>query len=343
MLKNKKIFILLLSITLSLTLFSACSSGIKKSKVKYTEQKYLMGTSVQVDVCIEENQFEKVEDTYKKIWDRLDEISWRMNVFDEKSEVTLINLSKGSIVQVQPDTYKLLKDSKYFSKITGGAFDITVWPLIKLWKESVEVNIIPSDKKIKEVKSKIGEDKIVLLNDLKLKLLNPDSKIDLGAIAKGYAIDEVARILRENSVNNFFIDAGGDVYVGGLNCDNELWRIGIKDPRNKKYIFKVLRLTNAAVATSGNYEQYFEIEGRRWSHILNPITGYPQEDVISATVIAATAEEADALATALCVLGHPKSTKLIDQLKTPYASLVIVKREANKIEVYPSEEFKKYE
>ena len=141
---------------------------------------------------------------------------------------------------------------------------------------------------------------------------------------------------------NFFIDAGGDIYVGGKNCSGEPWRIGIRDPRDRSKIIDIVNVADKAVATSGDYEQYYQIQDQVWSHIINPITGYPQKDVISATVIAQSAIEADALATALCVLGQDRGTEHINALEKPYASLIIVKCESETIKKFASEEYEKY-
>ena len=143
----------------------------------------------------------------------------------------------------------------------------------------------------------------------------------MGGIAKGYALDEAARILRKSRVQNFHLDAGGDVYVGGKNCDQQLWRIGIRDPKSRDKIIDVVHVTDRAVATSGNYEQYYKVANQKWSHIINTVTGFPQKEVVSSTVIAKSATDADALATAISVLGKSSGIKIIDGLKDDYATL----------------------
>lgn len=334
---------LLASLVLSLAVISGCASDQKSSLEKYSETKMLMGTIVQIDVCRDDQNASKIKSAYDGVWRRMEDISSRMNVFDEHSDVAKINNSNLKPVSIGADTYRVLKDSIYFARTTKGAFDITVWPLIKLWRESEEDNILPSRQQIKTARAAVGFENIQLLADNHVKLLNGETKVDLGAIAKGYAIDEAARIFREHGIRNFFIDAGGDIYVGGRNCIDELWHIGIRDPRDKSRILDVVAVTDSAVATSGNYEQYYEIQNEQWSHIINPVTGYPQKGVISTTVIAPKAIQADALATALCVLGGDVGTKYIDTLKEPYASLIIIRHGSGRIKKFVSQEFEKFQ
>ena len=164
----------------------------------------------------------------------------------------------------------------------------------------------------------------------------------MGGIAKGYAVDEAARVFREKGIDSFFIDAGGDVYAGGRNCVGKPWRIGIRDPRDSKNIIDVVEVIDGAVATSGDYEQYYEIRNQRWSHIIDPSSGYPQKEVISATVIAPSAMRADALATALCVLGVRLGTDHIDELGKKYASLMIIDKRTDGIKKISSHEYNNY-
>lgn len=308
---------------------------------KYRETQMLMGTIVHIDVCREAQNTESSKSAYKAAWERLENIAWRMNVLDARSDVAKINTSTEPVL-VGPDTYAVLTHALKYFRQTEGAFDITVWPLINLWKQSEKNNIFPTPEQIQKTLKMIGADNIQLLPNNFVKRVNSETQIDLGGIAKGYAVDEVARIFREHGVSNFFIDAGGDIYVGGQNCSGEPWRVGIRDPRDKSKIIDIVELTNGAVATSGNYEQYYTIENERWSHIIDPNSGYPQKDVVSSTVIAPSAMEADALATALCVLGGDSGTGLIDALAAKYASLIIVGGQSNQIKKYPSQTYAGY-
>ena len=324
-------------------LFLACGIYIWKKNTrsrKYSETKILMGTYVKLDVCSSERN---IADTYAHIWERLEDISWRMNVYDNRSDVARLNGSHFEPVYIGQDTYAVLDRSVYFTKTTSGAFDITVEPLIELWRASADKNIIPDQKQIEAVLGAVGSDKFELLSDNRVRLKNPQTKIDLGGIAKGYAVDEAARIFREHGIMNFFIDAGGDVYAGGKNCAGKLWRIGIKDPRDRTGIIDTVDVSNSAVVTSGNYEQYLVIQGQQWSHIFDPRTGYPQKDVVSATVIGPTAMDTDAMATALCVLGGESGTTYINTLPEQFASLIVVRQRSGEIQLFPSSHYVKYQ
>ncbi len=317
-----------------------CAGGSKEALERYRESRFLMGTTVHVDVCVEASNAGKIKLAYQQVWERLEDISWRMNVFDERSDVARINKAGLNVVAVGADTYYVLQKALDYTRLTQGAFDITVWPLIQLWKYSEEKNVFPSAAEILEAKQKVGSHKIRLLGDNRVQMLQRAVQIDLGGIAGGYAVDEAARILRENGITNFFIDDGGDIYAGGYNCERQPWRIGIGDPRDRAKMLDIIALSNASVTTSGNYERYYEIEGERLSHILNPLTGYPQKEVVSATMIAPTAIEADALATALCVLGTRLGTDFVNALPVTgrqtglpqgYASVMIVREESGEI------------
>jgi len=333
-----KIYLIFL---LSIVLLGCHSKQPDLSLEKHSEVAELMATNVQLDVCVNEETKKNIEAAYDEVWARLEEIAWRMNVYDDKSDVTKVNNAYIDPVRIELDTYKLLQDSIYFSRLTNGAFDITVKPLINLWKEAKRVGQVPSPEEIARVKIMVGHKNFELMGNQYVRLINSETKIDLGGIAKGYAVDEAARIFREHGFMNFYVEAGGDIYVGGHNCHGEPWKIGIRDPRDLSKIIDVVALKDMAVTTSGNYEQFYEIQGQRWSHILNPITGYPQKGVVSATVIAPTAKDADALSTAMCVLGRVKGNELIDALDAPYASLIIVEEDSNRIVKYASKEYKK--
>jgi len=318
-----------------------CTVGHKDNK--YSQVRTLMATYVKVDACREGRSEEYLELVYSKVWKRLEDIAWRMNVFDERSDVTKVNHSFQAPVTVGEDTYRLIHDSIVISGLTHGAFDITVRPIIKLWKESEVKQSLPSSEEIQQVLNSVGSRQIAFLANNQIQLFHPSASIDLGGIAKGYAADEAAKIFRENGIENFLIAVAGDIYAGGVNCHGKPWRIGIRDPRDTSKLIDFILISNMAVSTSGDYEQFFKINGQQWSHIINPLTGYPQKDVSSATVITSKGAEADALATALTVLGAKQGTQLIDSFKGQYASVIINKEGQEGIVQYKSERFKEFQ
>lgn len=313
-----KIFLVL--ICLSLT---SCD---KKHK-RHSEVRGLMGTTIQVDVCATRQQKKYLEEAYEDLWERLEEISWRMNVYDDQSDLAKIHAAQGKEVRIPIDTHKLIRDSLTLSAVTEGAFDITIYPLMELWREAEKNQRVPTQKEIDEILERVGSKKVQLIGDDRVKLSHPEMKLDLGGIAKGFAIDEAARILREKDLENFMIDAGGDVYVGGTNCKGYTWAIGIRDPRDTTKVIDIVYLKNKAITTSGNYEQYFEINDKKYSHIINPKEGLPQQRVVSASVIANSAKIADAISTAMCILSPKKGERLMKILGDSYASLSVIQDE----------------
>lgn len=314
--------IVLLTVLTVLSGYSAPANP-KEERIKYGERRELMGTYAQIDTCLTDENEARARAAYRPVWARLEDIAWRMNVFDKNSEVTRINQSYPNPVEVQADTYGVIKAAAYYNKLSKGAFDITVWPLIKLWKKSEKEQRLPGFEEIRQVQESLGPDNIALLENNQIVLKHPETRIDLGGIGAGYALDEAAKIFRANGVNDFFIDIGGDIYAGGKNCEEKPWRIGIRNPEEESEIIDIVALSDMAVTTSGDYEKFYEINGRRWSHIINPVTGYPQKGVVSATVIAPTGIDADALATAVCVMGRPAGTEMINSLGENFASLIL--------------------
>lgn len=315
-------FVLLVSVFF-LSLSCSPRSERLQEEGRYSEAKLLMGTTVQIDVCYDENNEDDMPLAYTEVWERLGEIHWRMSSFNDISDVAKVNNAYENPVEIGDDTYAVIKNSIMWHERTSRAFDITVWPLIHFWKERDRSKTLPAPEEVAAVRASLGVDKIRLLPDSHVQITDPSLRIDLGGIAKGYAIDEAARILKENGFDQFLVDAGGDMYASGSNCRGLPWHLGIKDPRTKKQLLEIVALEDLAITTSGDYEQYVIIGNQKWSHIINPMTGYPQKGVVSASVIAPTAEEADALSTALTVLGPEKGVALIESLGEQYGCLIL--------------------
>jgi thiamine biosynthesis lipoprotein len=256
--------------------------------------------------------------------------------------VAKVNRSYEHPLQISADTYQVIQDAVHFSELTSGAFDITVWPLIKLWKEAEEKNVLPDDQQLRTTLQAIGVRHIELLPDHTIRLLHPEAKIDLGGIAAGFAVDEAARILRTRGFKQFLIDAGGDLFAGGRNCKNRPWRIGIANPQTPSRLMNVMEVENKGIATSGDYEKFFEIQGERWSHIVNPKTGYPPKFMVSAALLAPSAEEADALSTAVTVLGIQHGLALVESFGEQWAAVMVVQEEGGSLKIYATKNFKNF-
>lgn len=327
---------------LLIAIFLIAGCAKKENFKRYNERRLLMGTYVRVEVCQAKDERGNLAFTITDMWNRLEEIGWRMNVYDKRSDVTFINRSYTNSAIVEKDTIEVLEASFKYYGLTDGAFDISVWPLMRLWKEANKNNKLPSQEEIDTILESMGPEQIMFIGDDRVKKLHPLTEIDLGGIAKGYAIDEAARILKADGFNNFQVDAGGDIYVAGTNCDGDFWRIAIRDPRDAENFVDVLELSDQSLTTSGNYLQIMTIQGEDYSHIINPTTGYPEKDVISASVVAPTAMEADALSTAISVLGKDRGTEVINVLGEDHMSLIITANEDGGLQKHPSNHYDKF-
>lgn len=329
----KTIFLILLVLNIS-----ACTSRSEK----YTEMRELMTTAVEVTVCADRQNQKHIAPAYAQMWQRLEEIAWRMNVYDDQSDVAKINGAGGQIIEIPPDTYRVIEQAVVFSEMTGGAFDITVWPLMKLWKQLKVEKRLPTEEELNLMRTIVGYRHIELLGDHRVRLLESRTALDLGGIAAGYAVDEAAGILRQHGFRNFFIDLGGDMYVEGGTCAGGPWKLGIRDPKQKDQMMDVVFLSNAGITTSGHYEKFFEIDGKKYSHIMDPRSAMPQEGTISATVIAPTTIAADALATAMCVMKPEEAVALIDSLGEGYAVILMTQDAGGGTEVLTGRRFGSY-
>ena len=306
---------------------------------QYHEAQTMFGTVVEVDVCYAPGQKTVLPAVYQSIWERLNQIEDKISVFRDASEVSAINHSFPQPVRVSDETRQLIEKALRYRQITEGAFDISVGPLVRLWKKAGREGRLPTDEDIASTKAAIGVDVVSLAADGKIQLRHPASSIDLGAFADGYGADEVARILRAHGFSRFLINAGGDMYAGGLNCSGRPWQLGIQHPQKKHGLILKIAVQDRGVATSGDYEDFQEINKQHWSHIIDPRTGYPQQGVTSATVIAPTGIDADALATALCVLPAQQGVALIDSLGPPFAAYIVATGKDGQLQEFYSQRF----
>lgn len=237
--------------------------------------------------------------------------------WDENSQTSEIIRNAGiKPVKVDKELFDLIERSIVISKLTDGAFDISYASMDKIWKFDGSMTEMPSEKKIKESVEKVGFNNIILNKEEHTVFLKlPGMKIGFGAIGKGYAADKAKDLLISKGVVAGIINASGDMNTWGKQPTGEDWMIAITNPLNKNKSFALLPLKNGAVVTSGNYEKYVAFNGKRYSHIIDPRTGYPASEIISATVFATKAELADALATSIFVMGTEVGLNRINQLK----------------------------
>ena len=298
---SQKLKFSLFAFTFHFLLFTFSFLSGCQNKPLYKDTQVMMGTFVEVVSAdkraagIAFAEIQRIENLLSK--------------YNPRSEVSQLN--KLGKLKVSPEAFYIIKKAIEFWRLSDGAFDITVAPLADLWGFTDKKYKLPKDQKIRNVLNLIGSDKIILQDkDNVVKFRIPGIKIDLGAIAKGYAVDCAVKKLKEAGINSCLINAGGQIYCLGDNFGTP-WKVAIKNPRGKTVI-GYLKLKDKAVATSGDYEQYFFKNNKRYSHILNPKTGYPADSgIVSVTVVAQDGLTSDALATAIFVLGKAKGQALV--------------------------------
>lgn len=246
---------------------------------------------------------------------RVAEIEAKMSAFRAESEITALRQNAGrKPVTVSDETFRLLKRAKEYAAISHGAFDITVRPLVELWGIGKKQSFVPEIQAIKRALALVGDDGLVL-DDAKATafLKKAGQAVDLGSIAKGYAADEVKRLLVNGGVESAMINLGGNILALGSRPDGGPWRIGVQNPAAVRGEYLgTLKITDQTVVTSGSNERFFVKNGKRYHHILDIATGMPaQSGLMSVTVIGKDSAAADALATAVFVLGMEKGGELL--------------------------------
>jgi len=277
---------------------------LRVQPLKRTEM--IMGTVVEISVIPAD------EEAIKEAFDAIKKVDELMSTYKPESEVSILNRQGEN--HLSPQTSQIIQEAIKFSEMTEGAFDITCRPLINLWKRAKEEAKIPTLQEIEEAKRLVSYKKIALEDDL-VKLQQPGMQIDLGGIAKGWAVDKAIQALKKRGVRAALVNAGGDLYALGRRGLWKKWELGIQHPRDQEKILITIKVSDRGVATSGDYRRYFTLEGKRFSHIVDPRTGETVEEVpMSVTVVAPDATTADALATGIFVLGPEEGMKLIESL-----------------------------
>jgi len=282
-----------------------------------------MGTYAQITVVAPSKSIARkaLADAFEKIY-LVDSL---MSDYDESSEISKVNQFAASRpVKVSPETFAVLQKSLQFSKLTNGAFDITVGAITHLLRNAKKTNTAPTAAQIKAAQKTVGYQNILLDQNAQTVLLKtPGTVLDLGGIAKGYAIDLAVEALKSAGALGGMVNIGGDIRCFGTSPNKKTsWKIAIQDPRIEDNIIMVLNLADSAVATSGDYRRYFEFNGKRLSHIINPDTGSSADALASVSIIAPTAAKADALATAVSVMGKDLGLKLINSITDTEAVII---------------------
>ena len=271
------------------------------------------------------------------------------STYSKNSELTALNETPvGTVFPASDDLIEVLQLSDEIRKLTLGAFDITVGPLVNLWGFGAEPDLpfgeVPSQEQIKDAKSRMGADNLVINKRTAELIKKRDIQIDLSAVAKGYSVDKVALLLDSLSLEGYFIEIGGEIKMKGLKLNGEEWITAIETPSNESAsIYQLLsnRGKIFSIAGSGDYRNYFEVDGIRYSHEIDPRSGEPiSHQLAAAFVISESAAEADALATAFMILGLEESKPIIEGSNIP--AFLISRKSKNQFETFVSLPFSSY-
>ena len=300
---------------------------LQAAEERYSARRALMGTVVEVTVYAPGEP--KARAAIAAAFDEIERIERLMSLQMPESELWRCNREAAAgPTAVSADTFEVLRRSREFSAMSDGAFDVTVTPLLRLWRDAAQRGAPPGAQELQETLARVGWRDVELDAARRtVRYARPGMALDLGAIAKGYAVDAAVRRLRESGIASGLVNAGGDVYVLGRKPDGTPWVVGVQDPRHpesERALVLAVEVADAGVATSGNYRRFSVIGGRRYSHIVDPRTGEPADAVPSVSVIARDATTADALATALSVMGVEKGLALVEGLKDVEALMLTI-------------------
>ncbi|NAY90303.1 FAD:protein FMN transferase [Muricauda sp. JGD-17] len=302
----------------SLAVLLCCFFGLmsrgQEGSVTVKKTLKLMGTRFEITVVApnEEIGYINIDEAVSEI----ERIEKMISSWDDDSETSQINKNAGlNPVKVSPELYGLIERSKKISEITDGAFDISYASMDKIWKFDGTMDKIPSEEQIRSSVAKVGHENIILNpKEQTVFLMERDMRISFGAIGKGYAADMAKALLVSKQVKGGIINASGDLTTWGTKATGEKWLVGIANPLSKDKVFSWLPVVESSVATSGNYEKYLMFDGRKYSHIIDPRTGYPTSGINSVTIFAKQAELCDALATAVFIMGKDTGIHLVNQM-----------------------------
>ncbi|GJN56881.1 FAD:protein FMN transferase [Elizabethkingia anophelis] len=298
---------LFIRITLLLCTISI-SAQVQRSRLVTLMGSRFQITLVDKDSISAEQNIDKAVAEITRIENLISE--WR-----PETQISQVNHNAGiKPIKVDKEVFDLTKKGIYFSKLTDGAFDISIVAMDKIWKFDDSMDELPSEQAIKESVRNVGYRNIILdSTNSTIFLKNPGMKIGFGSIGKGYAADKTRDLMKSMGVKAGIIDASGDISTWGTQPDGKPWAIGINNPFNDHKMAAILYFKENAVTTSGSYEKYAEIHGKRYSHIMNPKTGYPSTGLTSVTITGPNATMANGFSTSIMVLGEKEGLKLLKQ------------------------------
>jgi len=336
MVSKQRTTVLIFFVTLLL-----CSGCSLKKEVILTGK--TMGTNWRVKVVA--GYFDNTKKLDEAIKKRLQKINKSMSLYDKESEICKLNAHRSlEKFHVSNDFLAVIKTGKKLYTETRGAWDATIRPLVNLWGfgDAERKKEVPDESNIKRRLSHVSFESIRILDKNFLVKTDPDVTLDFGSIAKGFGVDQISSVIKENGYSDLIVEIGGEVYASGSRLDGKNWRIGINMPDKSSSfneVYKVITISEKAVATSGDYRNFFEEQKKTYSHVIDPRTGRPVENgVVSVSVIAGSCTYADGLATALMVMGHNKGIELVNKTKN-VECLIIVKEKDGTLTNYFSRNF----
>ena len=288
-----------------------------------------MGTTYNITILgIVENET-KLKISLEEI---LDSVNISFSTYNNNSEISKINNYDTGLIKLSKNFSYVLKKALYYCDISNGKYDITISPLVKLWGfESFKEVKVPQNNLILEQLANVGYKKIHLSNNFLVKQ-NKKIQIDLNSIAKGFAVDRISEFLYNNGFKNHLVEIGGELKSSRFGDSKKKWIIGIQNPQNLSVIKKI-NLSNMSMATSGTYNNFFEIDGVQYSHLINPMTGFPiDHQTVSATVISKECIDSDALATVLMTMMPSEGIDFINNLDNIEAMIIKLDEKGNLIE-----------
>lgn len=329
MARRKVIFEIFIAIIILSIIGVAVYNYIDRDNLeRYSRTELILDTIFEVTIFVDEEI--EGDPLVREAFDKVRALEKVMSRFVANSDVDKINQQAGmEPVEVDPRTFYVIEKSLYFSEVSQGKFDVTIAPLLSLWGFGTgEEREPPADEEIEEALSLVDYQEIELDEEsMTVFLPREGMALDLGGIAKGYIVDEIADFLEGEGVEHGTVNAGGDIRALGTRIDGNPWRIGITHPRGRENVIAVIPVSQEAIVTSGDYERFFTHEGERYHHILDPDTGQPAGEVMSVTIVAPDCITADSLSTAVFVLGVEEGIALLENMSQVEGMIVDLQEE----------------
>jgi thiamine biosynthesis lipoprotein len=325
----------------------------QKKERELTSDEFLMDTLISISTYGTDTDFlqkamEKAFQEMRRIADLTNRFPLSGTTAAALSDVVSINENAGiKPVVVDKDVFKMLQLAQAYNRLTEGAFDVTIGPLMDLWGFGREKQKVPTAGELEQVLTLVDSEKLILNQEEQSAFLSEKGmSLDLGAVAKGYAVEKAAQVLRKEGVEKALINAGGNIRVIGEKVKRQPWKIGIQDPRDSSALIGILSLEDEATATSGDYNRMIKIAGKNYHHLLSPQTGCPVGYNMGVTVVTRDAGQADLLSTALFLLEPQQALELVAKLSETEVVIVTADQKIlvspglqGKIELRPRKEY----